>query len=214
MVELMVVVALIATVAIAMVGVAGGGRKTVALGTAQGTLANAVTLARTRAMASGSTVRLLVHNSPQSPLAQERYRRLIVLASEAGGGWQALEGFRLPDGVYLLPHRTRVPAGMFAMATDWRTANNQQTLGSSALAGAAMEFSYDTEMVESWEWLAFTPRGTVNGAGSLIVATGRERGRSVEAGSSPVELSEPGNVRGVMLSNYGVPRLLNDRSGF
>ncbi len=213
LVELLVVVALIAAVAIAMVGAAGGGRRSVALETAQGTLANAVALARTRAVASGGTVRVLVHNSPQSPLAHERYRRLIVMVEEAGGDWRAVDGFKLPDGVYLLPYRTRVPTGMFAVPADWRTANNQQALGSSALAGAPMEFSYDAEMVESWEWLAFTPRGTVDGAGSLIAATGRERGPS-EAGSSMVELVDPENVRGVMLSNYGVPRLLNDRSGF
>ncbi len=214
LVELLVVVALIAAVAIAMIGAAGGGRRSVALETAQGTVSNAVALARTRAIANGSTVRLLVHNSEQSPLAHERYRRFIVLAEEAEGDWRAIDGFRLTDGVYLLPYRTRVPAGMFAVLAEWRTANNQQVLGSSALANVPMEFRYDSEFVEDWEWLAFTPRGTVDGAGSLIVATGRERGPSVEGASSPVELTEPGNVRGVMLSNYGVPRLLSDRSGF
>lgn len=214
LVELLVVMALIAAVAIAMVGAAKGGGRTVALETAQGTIANAVALARTRAIASGVTVRLLVHNSPESPLARERYRRLIVLAEESGGSWRAKDGFKLPDGIYLLPYRTRVPAGMYAVASEWRTANNQQTLGSSALENSPMAFRYDTEVVEDWEWVSFTARGTVDGVGALIVAAGRERGAVVDAGNSPIELIEPGNVRGVVLSNYGVPRLVNDRGGF
>ncbi len=214
LVELMVVVALIAGLGMAIIGGAGGGRRTVALQAAQATLANAVTAARTKAIASGRNVRLLVHDSAESPLAHARFRRMVVVAEDGAGGWRAADVFVLPDGVYVLPHRTRARSGMFVVEAEWRTTDGEQTLGSSALSHAEMTFSHASDEVERWEWLAFTGRGTVDGAGALVVAAGRWRGTASGATDSPIEFLEAGHVRGVMLSNYGVPRLLNERAAF
>jgi len=214
LIELLVVVALIGGLAAMVLSRMRGGSTAVALQAGQATLANAVVSARTRAIASGRNVRLLVHDGALSPLARERFRRLIVVAEEIDGAWQAREGLALPEGVYVLPHRTRVRAGMFAVAAEWRTANNQETLGSSALSNAPMTFGYDTEGAQSWEWIAFTARGTIDGAGALIVAGGRGREPTAEATASPVEFVEAQNVRGLILSNYGVPRWSNDRTAF
>lgn len=214
LVELLVVVALVAGLAIVFLARAEGGGSAIALQAGQATLANAVTAARVRAVASGRSVRLLVHDSPRSAQAGERFRRLLVLAEEVDGEWRARDAFVLPERVYLLPHRTRVLPGMFATVAEWKTADGREVLGSTALGNAPVSFSYDAEGAQSWEWISFTARGTVDGAGALVLAAGRGRTGSLESGRCPIEFVEPMSVRGVMLSNYGVPRWLNDRTAF
>ena len=64
------------------------------------------------------------------------------------------------------------------------------------------------------EFHAFFLRG--HGAiGDIILAAGHVRPPgSYLAGESPVELESPENVRGLTLSSYGVPVLINARASF
>ncbi len=211
--ELLVVIGLIGALAFFVAGSLGGSSKSAALQSAQATLANLVTVARTRAIASGKGTRLIINDNPANKPA---YRRRLVLVEESGAGWNVLHAVMLPAGVYLLSRDTHVLPGAFPVATDWRTADGQKALGSSCLDTTWLSFAYESAVQENWEYAGFTPRGTMEtNAGALILATGRNLSAAeVSAGRSPVEMNVPGNVRGMQLSTYGVPRLVNDRTGF
>jgi prepilin-type N-terminal cleavage/methylation domain-containing protein len=211
--ELLVVIGLIAAMSFFVAGGLMGGSKSAAMQSAQATVADLVTVARTRAIASGRTTRLLINDNAANPPA---YRRRLVLVEENGSNWTALHAVALPDGVYLLPRDTNVLTGTFPVAADWRTADNQKMLGSSCLATTRLPYTYDSTSSENWEYAGFTSRGTMEtNAGALVLATGRGLAPAqVTAGHSPVEMADPGNVRGMQLSTYGVPRLINDRTGF
>lgn len=207
--ELLIVVGLISVLSVVFISVLGGGAKSVALEAGQSTLVQLVTSMRTRALAANSTVRLLVRNRTDA----EDYRRLILVVQNEAGNWRAVDSFQLPANIYLLPHRSRVPSGMYPVAAEWRTADNSEVLGSSSLNRAPVTFDYDAGP-ESWEYLGFTANGTMEtGSGSLVIAAGRPASPS-ESGGSPVILTDQASARGIQVSTYGLPRLINDRTGF
>jgi len=109
LIELLVVLALIVGLT-AFLSVGLRDHPSAALHSAQATLANLLTAARTRALASGCRVRVLV----QADAADAgRFRRTLVLQQESGylsGDWSATTGvLSLPAGVIVLPYENRVP---------------------------------------------------------------------------------------------------------
>lgn len=213
--ELLVVIGLIAVLSTALItGLAGGGRA-VALGSAQSLLANYVSAARTQALASGRATRLLINNNRNNPAS---YRRQIVLVEENGLTLIALHSAALPAGTYILPNKARIPAGMFAPADEWMKADGSEPLGSSSLAADVMSqaFGFEAGAPEEWEFIGFTIRGTTTpNQGSIVIGVGRTVSPTeVSAGVSPIAMVDPRNVRGLQVNLYGVPRLINDRTGF
>jgi type II secretory pathway pseudopilin PulG len=207
--ELLIVVGLVSVLSVVFISVLGGGGKSVALEAGQSTLVQLVTAARTRALAANTTVRLLVRNRTDA----EDYRRLLVVVQNEAGTWRAVDSYQLPANIYVLPHRSRVPSGMYPVASEWRTADNSEVLGSSSLNRAPVTFDFDAGL-ETWEYLGFTANGTMEtGPGSLVVAVGRPASPT-ESGGSPVILTDPASARGIQVSTYGLPRLINDRTGF
>ena len=207
--ELLIVVGLISLLSAVFISVLGGGGKSVALEAGQSTLVQLVTALRTRALAANTTVRLLVRNRTDAA----DYRRLIVVVQEEAGIWRAVDSYQLPANIYVLPYRTRVPSGMYPIAAEWRTSDNSEVLGSSSLNRAPVTFDYDAG-AESWEYLGFTANGTMEtGAGSLVIAVGRPTSPT-ESGGSPAILTDPASTRGIQVSTYGLPRLINERTGF
>lgn len=210
--ELLVVIGLIAAMSFLLIGGLAGGGKSAALQAGQSTVANFVTVARTRAVATGNTTRILVRTS----FTAENFRRLLLLVEQRNNTWETIDSINLPAGVFVLPYRTRVPPGMYPNAADWRTANGQEVLGSSALSATPVPYAFESGSTETWDYLGFTPRGTTETSqGSLVLATGRPTPPGeLSQSDSPVVLMDPASVRGLQISTYGVPRLLNDRSGF
>lgn len=213
LIELLVVIAVIAILAAVLITGIGGIGKTVKLQTTQSMLSNIVTGARSRAVASNRVVRILIRNTSSAPL----YRRQLLILEDGDEGWILTKSTELPDGIYLLPYRTRIPAGFYPAGSEseWRSEDGKNVLGSTALNSSTEVYNYDRGN-ETWEYIGFTPQGTSQtGAGSLVLVTGRERsGVDVANGSFPLEISNPENVRGVKVSTYGIPRLINDRTGF
>ena len=215
--ELLVVIGLIAAMSFFLVGGLGGGGQAAALQSAQASLANVVTAARTRAAASGCRVRVLI-NADASDLP--RFRRTIVLQQELSlnsNQWgEPAFVTTLPDGVYVLPYRNRIPAGFHDNQSSWVKLNSSNPLESSSLSGAPVTVAIESAAPAAWDLIQFTPEGTLStGVGDLVVATGRVRPPgSYLAGESPVQASNRDNVRGLSISTYGVPALINGRSSF
>lgn len=210
--ELLVVVGLIAGLSFALLRGLGGGGRSAALQAAQATVANLVTTARTRAVASGRSVRLLFHADARFAA---RYRRMIVVQEETGAGdWRTRETAFLPEGVFVLPHPSQVPSGFFAGGGVWANVAGEP-LGSSALFAPALTLAVDGAEAEAWNGLSFGAAGTIAGGGNLVLAAGRGRPPGTfAAGESPVQMEHPEAVRGLALSVYGLPRLVNERAGF
>lgn len=224
--ELLVVIGLIAALAYFLVGGLLGGGQTAGLQASQATLANMISVARMKASATGRKTRLLINNDANAP---ERYLRFVVLqlARQAGpspADWDTVTAVSLPEGVFVLPSSLTLAGGLVANAADWKRVSdpavdlvsdlfNNQTL-TAAVEGATV--------AQTWTGVAFTPNGTLATLGGstppkgfLVIALGiRRPPGSYLAGESPVQLSNPAAVRGLLLSAYGVPALVNERSSF
>ncbi|HWA27028.1 MAG TPA: prepilin-type N-terminal cleavage/methylation domain-containing protein [Lacunisphaera sp.] len=219
--EILVVVALIAALSLALLGGLGGSGGSAALQSAQATVSSLVTAARTKAAATNCKTRLLLNVEPSAP---DRFLRLLVLqrARQAGSSpvdWDTLQRLLLPADTFVVPASL---SGLVADPAEWkRISNPAADLNSDLFQNQSLSCTIEGDTAaQEWTGVAFTPNGTLAAVGTglppkgyLIVASGRARPPgSFAAGASPVELINPASVRGLVLSVYGVPALLNERS--
>lgn len=211
--ELLVVVGLIAAFASLLLGGLGGTGRAAALQSGQAVLVDLVTAARTRALATGHRTRLLVRADPD---AGEVFRRELALQEEgADGSWVLQETVRLPEGIHVLPYRNRIPPGLYADETAWVEYNGSGRLESSALSSAPLGLTGSDGEAQEWDYIQFAAAGTTGTSGTFVLGTGRLLAPGTTApGEAPVRLENPDGVRGLVLSAYGLPRLINDRRGF
>ena len=216
--ELLVVIGLIAALAGVLLGGLAGGGKTVALQSAQAVLANLITTARTKAMAGGQSARILIHVDAASSNRPSRFLRHVVLQVQTGSGWQSLTELYLPDGVYVVPGNfSTIPAGLFASGTAraWTKADGTALRSTALREGQISSETINSVAPESWVSIQFSPAGGTAQGQDLIVAPGHFRSPdSFGPGESPVELENSESVRGLTLSVYGVPALINERRSF
>jgi type II secretory pathway pseudopilin PulG len=209
--ELLVVLGLIAALSFVLLGSLAGGGKSVALQSGQTLVANFITAARTRAVATGNQTRLLVHHDSASPLAAERYLRHLALEELRAGSWVTHQSTALPAGVFVLPHQNRTPAGLLPGGVAWAKFDGAR-LHSSCLFRAPVQQVVDSSTAENWIEIAFSAQGTTATSGQLVLATGRPLPPG--SGDSPISLESQETVRGLALSGYGLAVLINERSGF
>ncbi len=216
--ELLVVVGLIAALSFVLIGGLGDGGKAAALSSAQTTLANLVTAARVKAMASGQPARVLVCIDPKSPAQPSRYLRYLALQVQVAGTWQPVTEAYLPEGIYVVPGNfSSIPAGLFATnpSTPWTRPDGSSLRSTSLRNGSISTETINSAVAEQWVSFHLSAAGTTAHAGDIILAAGRRRAPgSFAAGDSPVELLGPEQVRGISLSTYGVPVLVNSRVSF
>jgi prepilin-type N-terminal cleavage/methylation domain-containing protein len=216
--ELLVVIGLIAVLSFLLAAGLSGGGRSASLQAAQATMANLVRVARIQAMASGQSTRLLVQVDVASAQQPSRYLRYVAVQLQTAAGWQTITDTFLPESIYIVPGNFgALPAGLFVTETPgpWT-----KTDGSPLRSTAFRANQITSEMINSpvaEQWVSFTLSATAGTAqpGDIIVTTGRIRTPgSYAAGESPVELENPEAVRGLALSTYGVPALVNARAGF
>jgi prepilin-type N-terminal cleavage/methylation domain-containing protein len=224
--ELLVVIGLIGVMSFFLVSGLTGGGAAAALQAGQATMANLITVARTKAPATGRKTRLLINTDAASP---ERYLRYIALQLARQGGsspadWDTITTVTLPEGVYIVPSSLTQTPGLTASPTDWKRASDATAdLVSDLFAGQSLRLILEGDTsAQTWTGVAFTANGTlasVSGGtpprGFLVIALGtRKAPGGYLSGEAPVQLVNPQAVRGLVLSAYGVPALLNDRSAF
>lgn len=215
LVELLVTLGLIAVLAAFVIGALGASRGP-AMQSAQGALANLVIATRTKAAATNQPARLLVQFDAASADAPSRFLRHIVAQVQTDGVWQSFADVLLPEGVFVVPGKFAVPDGLFAMGAGIWTRNDGAELRSTALREANMVVvAAYAGTSERWLSLPFAAVGTTNASGDIVLALGRARPVGSYAGEqSPVELASPDQVRGLSVSAYGVPTLIDDRASF
>jgi hypothetical protein len=194
-----------------------------ALQSAQAMVANLITAARTKAPAINRKCRLLLNADPGQPA---RYLRCLVLqvARQPGSNptdWDTVQVATLPPETFVVPSALD---GLVANAAEWkRVSNPGEDLASDLFTNQTLNYALEGEVdLQRWTGLMFTPNYTLAALssgpppkGSIVIALGRVRtpGRFTE-GQAPIELVNPRGVRGLLLSAYGVPALLNDRTAF
>jgi prepilin-type N-terminal cleavage/methylation domain-containing protein len=224
--ELLVVIGLIAALSAVLVGGLGGGGQAAALESAQATTTGLITSARTKAAATGRKTRLLI---AAEPLVAARYLRHLVLqigrqAGASPADWDTVVEVDLPDGTYLAPASLTQTPGLIARPSEWKRASDSLAeLSSDLFQNQTLTAALPGDLsAQTWTGIAFTPNGTLAALGggpppkgSLVIAPGIRRPTgSYPTGESPVQLVKPSTVRGLVLSAYGVPALLNDRWAF
>ncbi len=221
--ELLVVIGLIAALSFFLFSGLAGGGKSVALQSAQATVSSLVTAARTKAPATNRKTRLLVNVDPGSP---ERYLRFVVLqlARQPGSSpadWDTLQSIFLPAGAYVVPAAL---TGLVTDAAQWkRVSDSAADLTSDLFQNQSLSYAVEGDTTaQLWTGVAFTPNGTLAALGggpppkgSIVLALGQPRPPgSYAAGDPPIQLGTAQTVRGLVLSAYGVPALLNERNAF
>lgn len=218
--EILVVIGLIAALCLVLVGGLGDGGKAAALQSAQATMANLIAAARTKASASGNAVRLLVNVDPAGAGEPSRFLRYAIIQTQASGVWESAPTVEiyLPEGIYVVPGNFSViPAGLFptGAATPWTKTDGSPLRSTALRANQLLSLAVNGSLAEQWVSIGFASTGTTVQSGDIILATGHRRPPgSYAEGDSPVELENPETVRGLSLSSYGLPALINDRASF
>ena len=213
--ELLVVLAIVAVFSYSLAGGPGTGRSA-ALQSGQALLADLVTAARSTAMAGGQSARILIHVDPAGQ--PTRYLRSLVVQAQVPAGWQTQFSVTLPGGVFVVPGNfTALPAGLFAtgLPVPWTKVDGSPLRSTALRSNQIIVEAIDAAPAERWVGITISANpGTVQ-SGDLILAAGRMRAPgSYAPGESPVELTNPETVRGLTLSAYAVPILINARTGF
>ena len=216
--ELLVVIGLIAGLSFFIAGNLSGSGQLATLQSAQSALLNLVTVARTKAMASGQSARLLVQVDATSTAQPSRYLRYVAVQTQGSTGWQTAVETYLPDGIYVVPGNfSTIPTGLFAAgtATPWTKADGSALRSTALRANQITAETINHTGTELWVSITISANAGTMQSGDIILASGRIRPPgSYLAGESPVELDNPENVRGLTLSSYGVPALINARTSF
>lgn len=210
LIEVLTVIGIVALVA----GVFGlavrDGGPTVALQSAQGTVASLVTAARGQAALSQNRTMLVVNADP----ADDRFLRDIFVAIESApnsGQWQiAADGALLPTGICVVPGTGNLAGAVFAADGDtarvWpvgRHSSLEMMPAGSILSAAENQSGQYLGMTSP-----FAAQGTpVTGGGDKLVLA------PVRRTPTGVIFDHPELVRGVVLSAYGVAILVNDGPG-
>lgn len=217
LIELLVVVAIIAVTAAFLLGGANVDRRPASLRSAQATLANLITLARTRAGSAGQASRILLQIDPVSTVEPQRYLHYLVAQVQTATGWETITDCRLSPGIYVVPGNFAVtPDGLFFDAARWVRADGVSPLRSTALrASMVTTETINATVPEQWVSINFSVVGSTAQSGDIVLATGVTRSPGTySVGDSRVELGNPEAVRGLTLSSYGVTALIENRLSF
>ncbi len=220
--ELLIVIGLIAVICVWIAPGLSGGSRSASLQSAQTTLANLVAVTRTKAVATGSSARLLVNVDVTNASANGRYLRFIAAQVQDGTGWDTIGTAWLPEGVGLLPRDPTIPANLLPAGPAWTRPSDGAQLRSSALRpvgpvylDAEVTLAVDSPTSELWAAVKFTALGTTANGGDLVLASCHLLPPgSYVSGESPLQFENQETVRGLMLSAYGLPEYVNGREGF
>ncbi len=216
--ELLVVMGLIAAFSLLLIGRWENGGRAASLKSAQAMLANLVTVARTNALANGRSSRILVHVDPASPDDPQRYLRYVVVQLNTVDGWQTVTDAFLPAGIYIVPGNfSSLPGGLFAASgiVPWRKADGTDLRSTALRSDQIFTDTINGVLSEQWVGVVLSSNAGTLQSGDIVLATGRRKAPGSYAdGDAPIELGNPADVRGLTLSSYGVPAVINARTSF
>lgn len=224
LIELLVVIGVIALIAgVIGMGFSGGGG-TVALQGGQATLSSLVTGARGKAAISNGTTAIVVWGNPSDADSYLRKLAIVVLVDATNDIWQQRgDAVYLPQGAYVVPPDAKNSSTKAKLEPDdasWFVASNfdARSLAHNAddtstsdpqlkLRENGASTGSSTEKI--YRLSSVTPLGRLSGAPNRItVALGQRDSDSL------IVFRDPESVRGIELSTYGIPTLVNEKKAF
>ena len=205
LIELLVVIGIVAALA-AGIGLAlRDNNPSSALRAAQGLTVSALSSARGQAALTQSNAKLIV----QADKTKETFLRAIrvVTSSDGGANWNQVGGeIVLPNGVYIVPNGTvdgLTPAGSGRKSTFFSSASPGSVTGIPAADGSWISSGWISPL-----GVLTTGSGSTITSGNIVVASGKI------TAANAVTLDNYDSLRGLAVSRYGVPTIVNDAASF
>lgn len=201
LIELLVVIGII----VLMIGALGlalrGGGGNVALQSAQGTLGSLLSAARAQAAVNQQNAMLVVDGDP----AQDGFLRTVHVAVQAANGtdWNFVSEATLPAGIFLVPGNRTING---ATCTATWPATRLSTVGDPAAFVVASGGVTGTYLLTGF---TINSVGTPSTSGAKLIVSAGRRTSAIALTFDNQEL-----IRGVALSAYGAPVLINNAAGF
>jgi prepilin-type N-terminal cleavage/methylation domain-containing protein len=218
LVELLVVISIIALlgglIGMALQGNGGNGGLTAA----QDTVGGLLNFARSEAALTQGPARLIIYDTPTTPDESRYLTRVQVVVPDptTPNNWITKGDIvDLPAGIYFvppIPPAVPVPA---SVTTAWPTSN--PTLCSTNLTAASMTVDSSTAPTV-YLYVEYSLLGTLDGAAAngflLALAHGVAHVPGNTTDTQPVRFTDPSDLRGLLVSQYGVETFLNDVTDF
>lgn len=205
LIELLVVIGLIAVLA-AGIGIAmRDGTPSSALRAGQNILVSLVSSARGQAAIKQTNAMIVVDvTTGENGSSNDFLRSLQVVVERPGGTWEAVgDPMLLPEDIYIVPPDN---VSGIQLAGSWP--NDRKSTGfapASAVTLSPAEADYNPfDGRQYLQFCKFSPMGKTGSSGVLLVTSGRRQG------PDSVLLDNPEMIRGIMVSRYGVPTLINE----
>jgi prepilin-type N-terminal cleavage/methylation domain-containing protein len=218
LIELLVVIGLISILA-AGIGISmREGSPTSALRAGQNSLVGLLSGARGQAALTQADAMIVVDVTPNT---EECMRSLQVVvrtgATAADDKWRPVgDPIMLPQGIYVVPPPNN-DVNDIKLTGSWTTKRQSGgflTATKGDLTERTPDATYTTPVTNAFSgrkylrFQMFNSLGTVSAAGTLLVSSGRR------TSATEVALENPDFLRGIYLSRYGVPTLINETDSF
>ncbi len=204
LIELLVVIGLIAALAAGLGLALRDNNPSSALRGAQGLMVSALSSARGQAALTQSNAKLIL----QADKTKDTFLRAIrvVVSSDGGANWaQVGPEIILPNGAYMVPNGT--PDGVMQAGAGRRSTFFNSNAG-SVNGIAATEGSWFSSGWISPLGVLTTGGGSTITSGNIVVGSGKTTAANM------VTLDNYESFRGLAISRYGVPTIVNDAASF
>lgn len=221
LVELLVVIGVIALITTGVTFSLRGGTQAQSLQAGQGALISLLSTARAQAATSQRQAAILIWGDENDSDRYLRHAAVGLLVDPVAKKWEVKgEGIYLPSGIFFVPpDASATGPAKLANPTDWEegTTTVYKTLADpeSAELITLQRFntgtgSYeDIENVKAYVTVRYTLIGQLaTGENQLVVAVGEHESDSV------IRFDSAELIRGVYLSVYGIPIIINEKLGF
>lgn len=217
LIELLVVIGLISVLAAGIGLSMRGGNPTSALRASQSSLVGLLSGARGQAALTQSDAMIVVDVTSSG---NDDFLRALQVVVRAGSGldqWRPVgDPIVLPQGIYIVPPSSPALTGI--TLTSWSATRRSKGF-QATIADPLSERPYDavnypyqpTGAFAGHKYLkfqTFTPLGSTSGEGTILVTSGRRTDATL------ITLDNPEFIRGVYVSRYGVPTVINEASTF
>lgn len=208
LIELLVVIGLIALLAGGIGLAMRDGSPSSTLRASQNTLVGLLSAARGQAALTQADAMLIINASP----GESAMRELQVVVRVGTNTWRPVgTPVTLPKGVYIIPPKAM---GGVQFASGWPadlksagfiTSEPPVSAADDPEEVTSSDTTYDPFEDQVYlKFQLFSPLGTTTGSGTLLVGVGNS------SGPGAVTLDKPEAVRGVKVSRYGVPIIINE----
>jgi prepilin-type N-terminal cleavage/methylation domain-containing protein len=219
LIELLVVIGLIAVLAVGIGVAMRDGNPTSALRAGQGSLIALMSSARGQAALTQSDAMIVVDVTNAE---QEECLRSLQVVVRAGPApldqWRPVgDPVLLPQGIYVVPPAGTSVTGVSLNNGSWadrRSKGFQSTTPAEIVERAHDAVNYPYYPSGAFtarryiRFQAFSPLGSTSSDGTILLTSGKR------TGPAAISLDNPEMIRGVLVSRYGVPTIINEAETF